>query len=86
MHKDTSNSMDDFNTSSLSDGIIFSYTRLFPGRYDYGFTEAKLQDLADSMRLGETALLDSTFSGMVYIGQFVVHDLTRDETKLNDAG
>jgi Animal haem peroxidase len=63
-----------------------NYTRLYPGRHDYGFTEARLCSLAGSMGLGGLALIDTTFSGIVYFGQFIDHDLTRDETKLADAG
>ena len=62
------------------------YTRLYPGWQDYGFSEARLGSLAGSMGLGNLALLDTTFAGLVYFGQFIDHDLTRDETKLADAG
>lgn len=59
------------------------YSRLF----DTGpaFDEAALMDLACAMRAGEEVQTGLP-SGIVYFGQFVDHDITRDETRIADAG
>ena len=61
-----------------------SYSRLFQPAA--AFDEIALMELACAMRTGEEVLLQSTPSGIVYFGQFVDHDLTRDETRIADAG
>src|ERR1700730_8109346 len=62
------------------------YSRLFPDSSPAVFDEAVLIDLAEGMRFGKPRNIDTTPSGIVYFGQFIDHDLTRDETKLDNAG
>lgn len=63
-----------------------AYSRMFKGNQHPSFPEESLKDLAHAMGIGRLVTLDGTPSGLVYFGQFIDHDLTRDETKLRDAG
>lgn len=62
-----------------------AYSRLFKGGRHPSFDEEPLKELAHAMGIGELLNLDGTPSGLVYFGQFIDHDLTRDETRLSDA-
>ena len=63
------------------------YTRLFGGPFP-GHDETDLAELSNRMkdipenRRGRPRLGDLAPSGFVYLGQFLDHDLTRDETRL----
>lgn len=63
-----------------------AYSRLFKGGRHPSFDEQPLKELAEAMGIGELLNLDGTPAGIVYFGQFIDHDLTRDQTKLSDAG
>src|SRR5262245_43298722 len=66
------------------------YSRLFGGPFD-GHDEAHLRELSLEMkdvagnRRGRRRQGDLAPSAFVYLGQFMGHDLTRDETRLADA-
>ena len=66
------------------------YSRLFGGPFA-GHDETHLRELSARMkdirqnRRGRPRRGDLAPSGFVYLGQFLDHDLTRDETRLEDA-
>src|SRR2546430_15348873 len=66
------------------------YSRLFGGPFA-GHDETHLRELSARMkdipqnRRGRPRLGDLAPSGFVYLGQFLDHDLTRDETRLEHA-
>src|SRR5229473_1251063 len=66
------------------------YSRLFGGPFA-GHNETHLRELSMRMkdipknRRGRPRRGDLAPSGLVYLGQFLDHDLTRDETKLVNA-
>src|SRR2546421_6773369 len=66
------------------------YSRLFGGPFA-GHDETHLRELSMRMkdipenRRGRPRLGDLAPSGFVYLGQFIAHDLTRDETRLEHA-
>jgi len=67
-----------------------NYSRLFGGPFD-PFEEEHLVQLADRMRdvkenrRGRKRGGELVVSALVYLGQFIDHDLTRDETELDHA-
>lgn len=66
------------------------YSRLFGGPFP-GHDESDLRELSLRMkdvpqnRRGRPRRGDLAPSGLVYLGQFLDHDLTRDDTRLADA-
>ena len=73
------------------DGTFFHYSRLFGGSFA-AHDEEHLRELAAQMkdvpenRRGRKRRGDLAPSAFVYLGQFLAHDLTRDETRLGHAG
>ena len=70
--------------------MVSHYSRLFGGPFE-GHDETHLRELASRMkdvpenRRGRPRRGDLAPSGFVYLGQFLDHDLTRDETRLERA-
>src|SRR2546423_13212319 len=70
--------------------VASHYSRLFGGPFP-SHDETHLRELAARMkdvpenRRGRPRLGDLAPSGFVYLGQFLAHDLTRDETRLERA-
>jgi hypothetical protein len=70
--------------------MFSNYSRLFGGPFG-GHDESHLRELSMRMkdspqnRRGRPRLGDLAPSALVYLGQFLDHDLTRDETKLEQA-
>ena len=70
--------------------VIPHYSRLFGGPFA-GHDETHLRELSTRMkdvpenRRGRPRRGDLAPSGFVYLGQFIAHDLTRDETRLEHA-
>jgi hypothetical protein len=76
--------------SSPEASVLSHYSRLFGGAFA-GHDETHLRELSMRMkdvpknRRGRPRLGDLAPSGFVYLGQFIAHDLTRDETRLEHA-
>jgi hypothetical protein len=70
--------------------VLSNYSRLFGGPFA-GHDETHLRELSIRMkdvpenRRGRLRRGDLAPSGFVYLGQFLAHDLTRDETRLEQA-
>lgn len=70
--------------------MVSHYSRLFGGPFP-GHDEMHLRELSMRMkdvpenRRGRPRRGDLAPSGFVYLGQFLAHDLTRDETRLEQA-
>src|SRR2546423_6915747 len=70
--------------------MVSQYSRLFGGPFA-GYDEMHLRELSTRMkdipenRRGRPRRGDLAPSGFVYLGQFLDHDLTRDETRLEHA-
>jgi hypothetical protein len=70
--------------------MLSHYSRLFGGPFA-GHDETHLRELASRMkdipenRRGRPRRGDLAPSGFVYLGQFLAHDLTRDETRIEQA-
>jgi hypothetical protein len=75
---------------SQSSSASSRYSRLFGGPFA-GHDEMHLRELSMRMkdvpenRRGRPRKGDLAPSGFVYLGQFLAHDLTRDETRLEHA-
>jgi len=70
---------------------VSHYSRLFGGPFashdegDLGGLAAQMKDIPENRR-GRRRQGDLAPSAFVYLGQFLAHDLTRDETRLEHAG
>jgi heme peroxidase len=64
------------------------YSRLLSGKFHAVFDDNALMGLAGTMESTglDGRINESIASGAVYFGQFIDHDLTRDDTRLCDAG
>lgn len=64
------------------------YSRLLSGKSHAVFDDNALMGLAGTMESSglDERINQSIMSGTVYFGQFIDHDLTRDDTRLCDAG